>query len=57
VTPIPNEDREVYQTEYKRRRRVLIRTINSLVEDGKLTCPSPLTDRACGHVFTQPALG
>jgi hypothetical protein len=57
TSPIPNEDREAYSAEYKRRRRVLVKTINDLVKEGKLTCPSVLTNRECGAMFTQPALG
>ncbi len=55
IVPSAQEDRQTYDTERARRRRVLIRLVNSLVDDGKMICPAKLTTRECGHPFSQVA--
>jgi hypothetical protein len=44
INPSSHEDREAYKAEHSRRRKVLIRVLNSLVAEGKLTCPGVLSN-------------
>jgi hypothetical protein len=54
INPPSHEDREAYNNERSRRRKVLIRVINSLVDEGRLTCPGKLTTRDHDYPITQP---
>jgi len=53
IVPSAQDDRQTYDAERARRKRVLIRLVNSLVDDGKMICPAKLTTRDSGHPFSQ----
>lgn len=53
VVPAAQDDRKGYDAERARRKRALIRLVNALVDDGKLTCPAKLTNKDASHTFRQ----
>ncbi len=53
IRPTSAEDREGYRKEHLRRKRTLIKMVNSMVDDGKLECEKRLTVKDCTLPFRQ----
>lgn len=53
IRPTSAEDREGYRKEHLRRKRTLIKLVNSMVDDGKLECEKRLTVKDCTLPFRQ----
>lgn len=56
TAPIPGGDVKAYNVEYSRRRRVLIKLVNEMVADGRLTADDKITARDHSAIIRQVAV-